>query len=259
VTPGPDTRDRDGKPGGGLAFGTDAPLHEVMRTTRAIRRLRPEPVPGELLEELVRAATWAPSGSNAQAFGWIVVTDRERMLRLAELWGACFELYMGTLARLPVATMSDPQRSRLHAAVAYQRAHFAQIPALLVACYDVRGQWAGLLRALGGGRDGPGGLPLRHLPAALLGLRRASELAAAASVYPGVQNLLLTARALGLGATLTTWHLALERDFKRVLGIPRGVQTFAIVPVGWPLGRLGPVRRRPVSEVIHWQRWEELP
>jgi nitroreductase len=70
---------------------------------------------------------------------------------------------------------------------------------------------------------------------------------------------LLTARALGLGATLTTWHLALERDFKRMLGIPRGVKTFAIVPVGWPLGRLGPVRRRPVEDVIHWQRWEELP
>jgi nitroreductase len=80
-------------------------------------------------------------------------------------------------------------------------------------------------------------------------------MAEAASVYPGVQNLLLCARALGLGATLTTLHLALEGEFKRVLGIPRTVKTFAIVPVGWPIGRFGPVRRRPISEVIRWQRW----
>jgi nitroreductase len=80
-------------------------------------------------------------------------------------------------------------------------------------------------------------------------------MAEAASVYPGVQNLLLAARALGLGATLTTLHLALEDEFKRVLGIPRHVKTFAIVPVGWPIGRFGPVRRRDPAEVIHWERW----
>lgn len=80
-------------------------------------------------------------------------------------------------------------------------------------------------------------------------------MAEAASVYPAVQNILLTARALGLGATLTTLHLALESDFKRALGIPRRVRTFAILPVGYPLGRFGPVRRRPVEQVIHWERW----
>jgi nitroreductase len=74
-------------------------------------------------------------------------------------------------------------------------------------------------------------------------------------VYPGVQNLLLAARAHGLGATLTTWHLALESEFKAVLGIPRGVQTYALIPVGWPRGNLGPVKRRPASEVIHRDRW----
>jgi len=77
----------------------------------------------------------------------------------------------------------------------------------------------------------------------------------AASVYPGVQNLLLAARALGLAATLTTWHLALEPEFKAVLGIPRSVKTFAIVPVGWPRGNFGPVARRSAAEVIHRDRW----
>lgn len=78
----------------------------------------------------------------------------------------------------------------------------------------------------------------------------------AASVYPGVENLLLTARALGLGATLTTWHLTIEADFKKVLGIPRRVHTFALIPVGWPLGEFGPVRRRPLAVVVHHDRWE---
>ncbi|HEX4356559.1 MAG TPA: nitroreductase family protein [Pseudonocardia sp.] len=71
----------------------------------------------------------------------------------------------------------------------------------------------------------------------------------AASMYPSVQNILLTARALGLGATLTTWHLVLESEFKAVLGIPRSVHTFAVVPVGWPRGRFAP------AEVIHRDGW----
>ncbi len=77
----------------------------------------------------------------------------------------------------------------------------------------------------------------------------------AASCYPGVQNLHLAARALGLGATLTLWHLFLEDDFKRALGIPRLVTLFALIPMGYPRGHFGPVRRPPVAEVVHWDCW----
>ena len=70
-----------------LAFGTDAPLHEVMSTMRAMRRLKPDPVPRELLEQMVEAATWAPSGGNQQQYSWVVVTEREKMEQLAELRG----------------------------------------------------------------------------------------------------------------------------------------------------------------------------
>src|SRR6476469_3560880 len=86
-------------------------------------------------------------------------------------------------------------------------------------------------------------------------LVRAKLLADAASSYPGVQNLLLAARALGLGANLTVWHLFLEDDFKRVLGLPRHVTPFAMIPVGYPMGHFGPVRRTPATEVTHWDRW----
>ena len=76
-----------------------------------------------------------------------------------------------------------------------------------------------------------------------------------ASVYPAVENLLLAARAHGLAACLTTWHLLTEDEFKEVLGIPKNVKTWAVIPIGWPLRRFGPIRRRPVDEVIHHERW----
>jgi nitroreductase len=80
-------------------------------------------------------------------------------------------------------------------------------------------------------------------------------MAQAASVYPGVQNMLLAARALGLGATLTTWHLFVEPEFKKVLQIPRSVQTYAVIPVGWPRGNFGPVVRRSAADRVHRDRW----
>jgi len=66
---------------------------------------------------------------------------------------------------------------------------------------------------------------------------------------------LLAARALGLAATLTTWHLMAEGEVKQVLGIPKSVHTYALIPVGWPAGRFGPVRRKPVDGMIHRDRW----
>jgi nitroreductase len=106
--------------------------------------------------------------------------------------------------------------------------------------------------ALRGGHPGTGP---RRAATLLTGFKAFGDRSEAASVYPGVQNLLLAARAHGLGATLTTWHLALEPEFKAVLGIPHGVKTFALIPVGWPRGNLGPVKRRPASEAIHRDRW----
>jgi nitroreductase len=228
---------------------------EVMSTMRAMRRLKPDPVPGELLDKLVEAATWAPSGGNLQAYSYVVVTDRGQMSRLAELWRTCCDFYLASFATVPPPHVSEERYERLREALRFQRDHFAQTPAVIVACYDMgpwtrslRRQWRRFLRAAGilGGR---------RVAALLAGGRAFADRSEAASVYPGVQNLLLAARAHGLGATLTTWHLTLEREFKEVLGIPRRVKTFALVPVGWPRGRFGPVVRHPVSEVVHRDRW----
>ena len=78
-----------------------------------------------------------------------------------------------------------------------------------------------------------------------------------ASVYPGVQNLFLAARALGLGTTLTTVHKLNEQEVRDVLGIPEDVQTFALIPVGYPTGKWGEAERRPVQETTYWDTWKE--
>ena len=238
-----------------VPIGADAPILEVMATMRAMRRLRPDPVPDEMLEQLVEAATWAPSGGNIQAFSFVVVTDRDQMARLAELWRVVCDFYLASFATVTPEHMSQARYDRLKDALRFQRDHFHETPALIVACYELsvwtarlQRQWrqfAAAIRKLGA----------RRAATLSVGLPAFSARSEAASVYPGVQNLLLAARALGLGATLTTWHLAIEPEFKAVLGIPRGVKTFAVVPVGWPRGNFGPVVRRPAAEVIHRDRW----
>lgn len=240
-----------------LVFGLDASLQDVMRTMRAIRRLRPDPVDRDLLERLVQAATWAPSASNAQAYTWLIVTDRRQMRRLAGLWSRCFELYRDTVAKVSAERQDPLVLERMMRAAVYQRDHFAEVPAVLIACYDLGWQRRALRRrSLALARRFAMLGPADSL-AVIKSAARAGQMAEAASVYPGVQNLLLTARALGLGATLTTFHLMLEPRFKQVLGIPRHVHTFALIPVGWPKGKFGPVRRRPVGEVVLWERWDQ--
>lgn len=237
-----------------VPVGADAPLSQVMATMRAMRRLKPDPVPRDVLERVVRAATWAPSGSDAQHYGFVVVTDREPMAELAELWRDVVDTYtklMGTV----VPGMDDDAHRRMADALRYQAEHFHETPALVAACYrtsgpglstllDVKGNVA-LARSLGVTK-------LRHLAA---GARTAGALGEASSIYPAVQNLLLAARAEGLGATLTIWHLFREADFRRVLGVPKDHGIYALVPMGYPVGRFGPVRRRPVDDVLHWQQW----
>jgi nitroreductase len=215
-----------------VPVGADAPIMEVMATMRAMRRLKPDPVPDELLDELVAAATWAPSGGNLQAYSFVVVTDRAQMARLAELWRVICDWYLATLATVAPDHMSEERYERLKDALRFQRDHFHETPAVIIACYDM-GRWTRALRSRW--REfvsGTRALGARRSATLLAGMRDFSARSEAASVYPGVQNLLLAARAHGLGATLTTWHLALEPEFKAVLGIPRRVRTFALVPIG---------------------------
>jgi len=228
-----------------VPVGEDAPIFEVMSTMRAMRRLKPDPVPDELLEKLVQAATWGPSGSNLQSYEFVVVTDRRVMGRLAQLWSRSVEAYLNSVGRVTPAAQDDGIRR----ALLYQRDHFHETPALIVACYRGSRADPGTARRL------LSSFPPADAVRLMARSSRINLLHEASSVYPGVQNVLLAARALGLGAVITIWHLMLEHEWKKELAIPKDVNTFAVIPVGWPRGSFGPVKRRPAVEVIHRDRW----
>ncbi|MFK0215405.1 MULTISPECIES: nitroreductase family protein [unclassified Streptomyces] len=231
--------------------GADPRLFDTMSTMRAMRRLKPEPLPEALVERLVQAAVWGPSGGNMQRFEYVVVTDRDVMARLAPLWERCVDAYLATTGALAPEGMDEAAYGRMVAAIEYQRDHFADTPALVIPCYQFPAPrvteegYVASAQALG--------------PVATQRMMETQErfmaLAEGSCVYPGVQNLLLAARGLGLAANITIWHLMLEEEWKQALGIPEDMRTFAAIPVGRPMGNFGPVRRRPVSEVVHLNGW----
>ncbi len=206
-------------------------IFDVIYNCRAMRRIKPDAVPEELLLKLIDAANQAPSGSNIQNGRWIVVRDRAVKEKLGELNMRVFQAYTapnsGRPAELP--HQSAEARARMVAAVQWQAEHFAEIPVHIIACLQT----------------GPG--PLRDTFSAGAG--------AGGSIWPGVQNLLLAARALGLAATPTTFAIADRAAAKEVLGLPDDIQPFALIPVGYPMGNFGPVKRRPVEEIMRWDRW----
>jgi nitroreductase len=165
-------------------------------------------------------------------------------------------MYEGWLAKGDPRYGVDPRARRTFDAIHYQRDLFVDTPVVIVACYDQRALVRRAKRRL---RDLLAELRragTRCAARLLLGGLSAAELRSeAASIYPGVQNLLLAARASGLAATMTTWPLFCEADVKAILGIPRSVRTYAVIPVGWPLGQFGPVARRPVDEVMRRDHW----
>ncbi|MFB6628443.1 nitroreductase family protein [Streptomyces sp. NPDC056362] len=231
--------------------GADPRLFDTMSTMRAMRRLKPEPLSEALVERLVQAAVWGPSGGNMQRFEYVVVTDRDVMARLAPLWERCVDAYLATTGALAPEGMDEAAYGRMVAAIEYQRDHFADTPALVIPCYQFPAPrvteegYVASAQALG--------------PVATQRMMETQErfmaLAEGSCVYPGVQNLLLAARGLGLAANITIWHLMLEEEWKQALGIPEDMRTFAAIPVGRPMGNFGPVRRRPVSEVVHLNGW----
>lgn len=197
------------------------PLEEVIRTQRAIRRLKPDPVDDGLVLHLIDLALRAPTGSNAQNWEFIVVKDAAVKARLGGLNRRAWNAY-GAIGRRSATRAGDQAMLRIIDAVDWQANHFAEIPILIVACLK------GFV---------PPWPPV--LAASMYG-----------SIFPSVQNLLLAARAAGLGAALITMPLWSRLLARRALGLPWNVAPCAVVPLGWPLGRYGPTRRRPVEEVV---------
>lgn len=232
---------------------TAADLFEVMYSCRAMRRLKPDPVPEELLVQLVDAAIQSPSGSNAQTWHFVVVRDRTKLREVQLAWEQGWWFYRETVGRAPARPGEDlAARERMMRAVDYMVQHLDETPAVIFACAREDAAMTAVLKSTGTWRAA-----LRHFGVAgtlrfVSGGLTAGVQGMDASIYPAVQNLLLAARALGLGAVLTTPHLLTPGLFERVLRLPKGTRIAAAIPVGWPKGKLGPVSRPAARDVISW-------
>lgn len=206
----------------------DMPLGEAMMTQRAVRRLLPDPVDDALVLRCIELALQAPSGANGQNWEFVVVTDPRVKAKLGRRYRQAWKVYYRSVIR-QVAD-HDQSMARTAAAVQWQVDHFAEIPVLVVGCLRM------------GPREGR--MPYIPMPQMMASGHYGS-------IYPSIQNLLLAARAMGLGACLITLPLWNLTSARRILGLPLSVTPCCVVPLGWPRGRYGPTTRKPVAEVTH--------
>jgi nitroreductase len=202
----------------------DISVMDAIWRQRAIRRFRSDPVPDEAVTTLIEAATHAPSGGNRQPWRFVVIRDTEAKHRIGEWYHDGWANFQPPLRR--GETISEA----LYDSLKVLAEHIAEAPVLILVCVD---------RGPRGPQPGP--------------------VTQGAGVYPAVQNLLLAAQALGLGTTLTTFHVAHEGEVKELLGIPPTVETAALIPVGYPAEgeHFGGSRRKPPAEVTYYERWGE--
>ena len=200
-------------------------VFDIIHTTRAMRRLKPDPVPDDLVRKILEAGVAAANGGNYQRWRFLVIKDTSVKKAVQVWYKKAFDEVVGPryANSPPPPGVSAEKYARQHHAVEHLTEHFHEAPVWIVACLDE-------------GKNTP---------------TRTSG----ASIYPAVQNMLLAARALGLGSTLTTRHLLYAKEAEAALGLPEGVHSYAILPIGWPMGKFGPVGRTKLEDVVFNERW----
>jgi nitroreductase len=199
-------------------------VFEIMGTTRSMRRLKSDPVPDELIRKVLEAGLGAANGGNTQKWRFLVVKD-PAIKKAVQVWyKKAFDEWVGPryASSAPPPGSDAAKYKRQHSAVEYLTDHYHEAPVWIVACLE----------------DGPN-----------------PDRSQGASIYPAVQNMLLACRALGLGSTLTTRHLRFEKETEAALGLPAGVHSYAILPIGWPMGKFGPTGRGKLSEFVYQDKW----
>ena len=201
---------------------TEFDLFEIVRTTRSMRRLKPDPVPSALLTKILESGTFAASGGNMQSRRFLVIRDPATKVSAGALYRKAWHEVVAPRYRSsqPASGVTKEGFARMLAAAEHLADHIHEAPVWIVPC-------------LAGPRQ-PG---------------------SGASIFPAVQNMLLAARALGLGATLTTLYLIYEEEAEVAMGIPDSHHSYAILPIRHPLGKFGPVRRAPLADVVYDDRW----
>ncbi len=208
---------------------SDIGLFDAITTMRAMRRLKPDPVPLELIRKVLDAGTRAPSGQNTQSWAFVVVQDPEGKKFMQERY------HQAMLSRF-AAFLPKPEDRSSNARIARSAMHLAEhmheVPVLLLVC---------------GLRDWPFSVPKDK--------RVGKAPPSYGSIYPCVQNILLACRGLGLGASLTTMHQLFEDELHPRFGIPETHGVVSLIPIGFPQGKFGPVSRRPAPDATHFDRW----
>ena len=192
-------------------------LGETMFTQRAIRRFRPEPIPDADLQDILEAAIRAPNGGNTQPWHFLVIRDPDLRAKLAELY---HEAWWAKRRDQGIMGPQDipPGKNTMRSAMRLAD-QIGQAPVMVLLCATSQGP------------------------------------AAAASIIPAAQNLLLAARAFGVGGTITTLHANVDDRVHDLLGIPPEAQVVYCLPLGYPRGTFGTVQRKPLSEVCSYERW----
>jgi nitroreductase len=203
-------------------LGEDVPLLEGIRTTRALRRLRSDPVPPALIRKICEAGTFAPSGGNRQPWRFIAVTEPERRAWVAERYRRAFHAYIApALAAAREPSYPEAQRKNVLSAI-HLADHLAEAPVLLFV--------AGWTRR---------GAPQTQ------------------ALFPAIQNILLACRAVGLGGSLTTIHTSFGAEVDAWLGLPEGCPTCAMLPIGWPRGTYRRPVRNSIDRCLFYERYQD--
>lgn len=197
-------------------------LFRALYSTRALRRFRPDPIPDEVLFQVFDAAIRAPSGTNAQDWRFLLITEPATKARIGGWFWEAWSRYQPAYAADPSLMDELPRSRRLPMkSTDYLARHVADAPLIVAPCSSK------------GRHSTPGG-----------------------SIFPAVQNMLLAARALGLGGVITNFARGHYDELGVLLDLPESVEIACLVPMGYPLDRPGPVRRRPVTRVVYRDRWE---
>jgi nitroreductase len=202
-------------------LGEALPLLEGIRTARAIRRLRSDPVPREVIRKICEAGTFAPSGGNRQPWAFVAVDDADKRRWIADRYQPIFERYIApAVERAASPDFPDRLRRNINASI-HLAEHLHEAPVLLfIAGWKRRGQ--------------------HQLEA----------------VYPCAQNVLLACRAMGLGASFTTLHRAFGEECDQMLGLPENIPSAVMLPIGWPIGKHGIPPREPVDRKLSFNAFD---
>lgn len=196
----------------------DLPLGEVLFTQRSMRRFRPDPIPTNDLRLIIEAAVKAPNGGNRQPGRFVVLTDRDTIHRFAELYHEAWWAKRHDEHKPWTTRDQIPPADKGSVSAARLADEIKEAPAIILALTVARGQ--------------------------------------ASSIMPSVQNLMLAARALGIGSVPTTLHHTVLDRLYTLLGIPAEAEFHLCIPLGYPRGKFGPTQRLPTAETTFFERWD---